>query len=162
MSTNQRAAFRIDEELDAILHIHGRTHPCRIVNLSAGGARLHSQVELREGRACMVTIPLDAQLAEAVGEPVATMHVEILDSQHAGTEHIARARSIDDTGSPEQQAMARLVFALQRRARSHESGADEASPMQTTAESIRRERATPKLRVSRALWRRSGRRNSGE
>lgn len=150
---NQRSSFRIDEELDAELHHRGRVIPCRIVNLSAGGARVLSDQDLPRDRTCMVQVPLTGDLATSVGAPVANMHLEVLDSTPGEGGFVTRMRSLDGPGSPEHESTAKLVFALQRRARAAQSGAAEASPMRTTAESIRRERSRPKLRISRSLWR---------
>ena len=149
---NQRSSFRIDENLDAELHYRGRVHPCQIVNLSAGGARIRTQIELTRERTCMVEVPLPKELARSAGRAVVQLHLEVLDSTPDDQQFVTRMRSLDAPGSPEQEATAKLVFALQRRARAAQSGAEDASPMQTTAESIRRERSRAKLRISRALW----------
>lgn len=152
MATNQRSSFRIDENLDAELHYRGRVHPCQIVNLSAGGARIRSEIELARERTCKVDVTLPKELARSASLSVVSMHLEVLDSTPDSDEFISRMRSLDPPGSPEQEMAAKLVFALQRRARAAQSGADDASPMQTTQESIRRERSRKKLRISRAVW----------
>lgn len=156
--TNQRSSFRIDEELDAELHFRSRVFPCRIVNLSAGGARIQSGQDLPRDRTCMLQVPLKDDLADAVGAPTMKMHLEILDSTPNEEGFVTRLRSLDGPGSPEHEAMAKLVFAIQRRARAAQSGVDDASPMQSTADSIRRERTRTKLRISRSLWRPSNKR----
>lgn len=159
---NQRSSFRIDEELDAELHFRGRTFPCRIVNLSAGGARIQSDQDLPRDRTCMVQVPLTGDFADAVGASTMKMHLEILDSTPQDGSFVTRMRSLDGAGTPEHEAIAKLVFAIQRRARAVQSGVDDASPMQTTAESIRRERTRTKLRISRSLWRPSSKRPKGD
>jgi hypothetical protein len=100
----------------------------------------------------MVEVPLPQSLAPAAGVERVMLHLEVLDSTPDEKNFITRMRSLDAPGSPEQEATAKLVFALQRRARAAQSGADDASPMQTTSESIRRERSRNKLRISRAVW----------
>ena len=155
---NQRSSFRIDEELEAELHFRGRIFPCRIVNLSAGGARIHSDQDLPRDRTCMVQVPLTGDLATSVGAPTMKMHLEVLDSTPSDGGFVTRMRSLDGPGSTEHEAMAKLVFAIQRRARAVQSGVDDASPMQSTADSIRRERTRTKLRIIRGLWRPSNKR----
>lgn len=152
MATNQRSSFRIDENLDAELHYRGRVHPCTVVNLSAGGARIRSHVQLVRERTCMVRIPLDGELARGAGSEMVSLHLEVLDAIDGEDGCTARLRSLDPPGSPEQETAAKLVFALQRRARAAQSGADDASPMKATQDSIRRERQVDQPHLKRAVW----------
>lgn len=132
MDENLRSTFRVPAVpgLDAHLRHDGRSHPCSIENLSAGGARLESPLVLPPGAGCMLAVRVLDPSTPAVAVPFLEIPMEVLerldeDSNH----HVYRLHSLAPEGSKDYEAAMHLVFDAQRRARALQTGADQASPM---------------------------------
>lgn len=133
MDEQQRQSFRIDSHFPGELFHEGRVAPCEVLNLSAGGARVHTRMELRSGAVCTLGIPLDSDLEKAAGTSYVSFHMFVLDAvPQADGEHIdyrlQHVASSNETAG-EYELATRVVFAAQRRELAHESGAEDASPM---------------------------------
>ena len=158
MADNQRESFRIeaDSDLEAQLSHSGRTAPCRIENLSAGGAKLSCDLDLPAGTRCT----LRARLGPGLRDPRTTtafveLPVEVLEAHPTpGSESIAyRLRSTAEPDSPPYEAMQKLIFAAQRAAAAKRTGASMASPMVTDEQRHERIRAEKKSRFSKGSLR---------
>lgn len=132
MTENQRETFRIgpDSDLQAELFHEGRVSPCRIENLSAGGAKVTSELRMPAGAQCTLGVRLGSSMRTSTAVEYVSFLMEVLDDVLPEQGPVTyRLRSTTGPGSAEYEAAARLVFAAQRHARSRETGADEASPM---------------------------------
>ena len=132
MSENQRETFRIgpDSDLQAELFHEGRVAPCQLVNLSAGGAKVTSDLRMPPGAQCTLGVRLGSEVRGASALPYVSFLMELLDEDvpEQGP-YTYRLRSTTGPGSPEYEAAAKLVFAAQRQSRARETGTDRASPM---------------------------------
>jgi hypothetical protein len=159
MADNQRESFRIeaDSDLEAQLSHAGRSEPCMVENLSAGGAKLTCRIDLPAGTQCTLRARLGPGLR---GPNSATtfveLPVEVLEStpKAAGSESIAyRLRTTAEAGSPQYEAMQKLIFAAQRAAAAKRTGASMASPMVTDEQRHERIRSEKKSRFSKGSLR---------
>jgi len=151
MTENQRESFRIeaDSDLQAELFHEGRVEPCRLRNLSAGGAKVTSNLQMLPGTHCTLGVRLGTKLRVSGTIPYVSFLMDVLEthpSEGGTTEY--RLRSMTAPGSTEYEAAAKLVFAAQQRALARSSGSDESSPMvsdpkrRSKLRSIRRPRFT--------------------
>lgn len=132
MTENQRETFRIepDSDLEAELFHEGRVTPCELENLSAGGAKVTSSLQMAAGAQCTLGVRLGQSLRSSTPIPYVSFLMEVLDLETTVDGPTTyRLRSTTAEGSPEREAAAKLVFEAQRRARSRATGADESSPM---------------------------------
>jgi hypothetical protein len=146
VTENQRESFRIgpDSDLQAELFHEGRVSPCRLVNLSAGGAKVTSDLRMPPGAQCTLGVRLGASMRPSTSIPYVSFLMEVLDDDLPERGPFTyRLRSTTAPGSAQYEAAAKLVFAAQRQERSRETGTDESSPMASDEE--RREQ----LRVSK-------------
>ena len=146
MTEDQREAFRLDagDELRAELFYEGRVAPCTLENLSAGGARLVSSLQMDPATQCTLGVRLGKR-AHAPGVRYVSFLLEVLDATPAADGTSYRLRSLTAPGTPEYEEAAKLVFEMQRQRLGAASGADEASPM-ATDEQRRQQLRTPKRR----------------
>jgi hypothetical protein len=154
MSEQQRASFRVETQFEAELFHEGRVVSCTVQNLSAGGALVETALEIRTGSQCTLGLALDPELAQATGLDYVSFHMEVLASQpiSAGRwQH--RLHNVTRSGSKEYETATKLVFAAQRRAISHETGTDHASPMATDEARRGRLRSTLATRFGRSSLR---------
>lgn len=137
MTENQRESFRIgpDSDLKAELFHEGRITPCQLENLSAGGAKVTSEIRMPEGAQCTLGVRLGSSMRASTAIPYVSFLMEVLDHDEPGAGPVTyRLRSTTGPGSDEYEAAARLVFEAQRRTRSRVTGTDEASPMASDEE----------------------------
>jgi hypothetical protein len=158
MADNQRESFRIeaDSDLEAELSLGGRTAPCTVENLSAGGAKLSSRLEVPAGTQCTLRARLGPGLrTDRTPSRFVELPVEVLEATpRTGSESIDyRLRSTAEPGSPAYEAMQKLIFAAQRAAAAKRTGASMASPMVTDEQRHERIRAEKKSRFSRGSLR---------
>lgn len=127
MTENQRESFRIgpDAGLEVELLRAGRSIPCELVNLSAGGAKVTTAVALEPGEQCTLTLQLGRELRTQGKTAVVRLPMEVLD----GSGSTVRLRSTSASGSPEYEAATRLLLEAQRLQRARKTGTDDASPM---------------------------------
>jgi hypothetical protein len=152
MSENQRETFRIgpDSDLQAELFHEGRVAPCRIENLSAGGAKVTSDLRMPAGAQCTLRVHLGTSTRESTSASHAEFLMEVLDDVPPEQGPVTyRLRSTTGPGSAEYEAAAKLVFAAQRQALARGTGADEASPMVSDEERRARLRTEQQARFSK-------------
>lgn len=154
MSENQRESFRIDadSELQAELFHEGRVAPCRLQNLSAGGALVECELELQPGTQCTLGVRLRGRLAGA-GLPYVSFLMQVLEPAESQAPSMYRLRSMTGPGSREYEEASRLVFEAQRLRRAAASGTAEASPMATDPDRRRQLRPQPRTRFSKGSLR---------
>lgn len=154
MAENQRESFRIeaDPEMQAELFHEGRVAPCRLLNLSAGGAMVECDLELTPRTQCTLGVRLRGALAGA-GVPYVSFLMEVLEPIDPAAPTTYRMRSMTGPGSPEYEEASKLVFEAQRRRRAATSGTAEASPMASDPDRRRRLRPQPKPRFSKGSLR---------
>ena len=142
-----REYFRVEgaDVLVAELELGGRTHPCTVDNMSAGGAcvRVFASGAPGDRVRLRVRTSRDDELAGAAAPPYVAFAGEILDvstepmagSPHAGdAQSIVRLRFVPESGSAGADAATRIVFEAQRLLRARSLGTDDASPMATDPE----------------------------
>jgi hypothetical protein len=138
MAEQHRESFRVESHLSGELFHEGRVAPCDVQNLSAGGARVTSRMQLRPGAVCTLGIPLDGDLEQAAGTRYVSFHMYLLDAVPLEDGELVDYRlkhvSSSNEAGGDYQLATKVVFAAQRRELAHESGADEASPMVSTHE----------------------------
>ncbi len=156
MTENQRESFRIgsDAGLEAELLHQGRAAPCTLDNLSAGGAKLTSELQVPQGAECMLRLRLGSELRPASDTSYASLPMEVLerDDTVAGTVTY-RLRSTSQPGSAEYEAATKLVLAAQRLQRAQQLGTDEASPMASDDERRAKLRVPKQQRFSKGSLR---------
>ncbi len=137
MTENQRESFRIgpDSDLKAELFHEGRITPCQLENLSAGGAKVTSEVRMPAGAQCTLGVRLGSSMRASTAIPYVSFLMEVLDRDDPASGPVTyRLRSTTAPGSDEYEAAAKLVFEAQRQSRSRATGTDEASPMASDEE----------------------------
>ncbi len=152
MTENQRESFRIgpDSDMQAELFHEGRIAPCRIDNLSAGGAKVTSELRMPPGAQCTLGVRLGTAMRTSTTVPYVSFLMEVLDDVLPETGPITyRLRSTTAPGSAEYEAAAKLVFAAQRQARARETGTDESSPMVSDEERRAKLRVEQQARFSK-------------
>lgn len=153
MGENLRESFRIegDSDLEAELQHGSRTERCSVENLSAGGAKVRSMLQVIAGGRCTLRVRLGAGLREAATiTPYVSFPMEVLDATQRPDRSIDyRLRSTAEPGTAEYEAAARLVMAAQRAARAKATGAGVASPMVSDEERRRKLRAQSQARFSK-------------
>ncbi|MCW2925677.1 MAG: hypothetical protein JWM98_3081 [Thermoleophilia bacterium] len=155
MNENLRESFRIgpEAELEAELVHGGRTVRCTVRNLSAGGAKVSTDLEVEPGAACTLRVRIPASQPGANPAPWVEFETEVLEVDGAGPARAVRLRNVTATGSPQYEGAAKLVFEAQRRARARESGSSVASPMASDEERRRALRPADRPRYSRGSLR---------
>lgn len=154
MTENQRESFRIDadEELHAELFHEGRVAPCTLQNLSAGGARLRSKLEMPPGTQCTLGVRLGGAGHGPNGRYVSFL-LGVLDATPKGDWFEYRLQSLTAPGSAEHEAATRLVFEAQRRRLAASSGTDQASPMASDEQRRKELRTEQRQRFSKGSLR---------
>lgn len=153
MNENLRESFRIeaDSDLEAELQ-HGRlTERCIVENLSAGGAKVKSTLQVIKGGRCTLRARLGAGLRgpDAI-TPYVSFPMEVLAASQRPDGSIEyRLRSTATPGSPEYEAAAKLITLAQRAALARRTGASQASPMVSDEERRRKLRSESQARFSR-------------
>lgn len=157
MAENQRESFRIDAdpELEAELFHEGRVAPCRLLNLSAGGAMIECDLDLPTGSQCTLGVRLRGSLAGA-GVPYVSFLMEALEPTDSQERSTHRLRSTTGPGSQQYEDASRLVFEAQRLRRAAESGTAGASPMASDPDRRRQLRPQPRPRFSKGSLRPDG------
>lgn len=146
MTEQNRASFRVDTSFEAELFHQGRVVGCTVVNLSAGGARVETALEMRAGAQCTLGLALDRELAAATGMTYVSFHMEVLAAEPLRDGQLVyRLHNATGSTSPEYETATKLVFAAQRRMRAAASGAEGSSPMVSDHE--RRVKHRSKLRT---------------
>jgi hypothetical protein len=153
MNENLRESFRIeaDSDLEAELQ-HGRlTRSCSVENLSAGGAKVKSTLQVMQGARCTLRARLGPGLREqATITPYVSFPMEVLSAdQLMGGTIEYRLRSTAQPGSSEYEAAAKLIMAAQRAARAKQTGAAVASPMVSDPERRKKLRSESQARYSK-------------
>lgn len=152
MSENQRETFRIgpDSDLEAELFHEGRIAPCQIENLSAGGAKVTSDLRMPAGAQCTLGVRLGTSMRASSAIPYVSFLMEVLDDDLPEQGPFTyRLRSTTGPGSAEYEAAAKLVFEAQRQARARETGTDRSSPMVSDEERRAKLRVEQQARFSK-------------
>lgn len=154
MADNQRESFRIDAdpELQAELFHEGRVAPCRLLNLSAGGALVECALDLPPGTQCTLGVRLRGKLAGA-GLPYVSFLMEALEATEGQAPSTHRLRSMTGPGSQQYEDASKLVFEAQRLRRAAESGSAQASPMASDPDRRRQLRPQARPRFSKGSLR---------
>jgi hypothetical protein len=143
MTENLRETFRVEpgHELDAELFHEGRVAPCQLENLSAGGARVRSALQMPSGAQCTLGVRLGEAMRSSSTPAYVSFLMEVLETipdEDASTFDY-RLRSTTAPGSSEYETAAKLVFAAQRSALAAKSGSTRpSSPMASDGERRRR------------------------
>lgn len=155
MTENLRESFRIeaDSDLEAELFHQGRARSCTVENLSAGGAKVASTLEVPVGAACTLRVRLGPGLRHAAPEPFVSFAMEVLESSAGGGALQYRLRSTAQPGSVEYEAGTKFMFAAQRARRAMETGREVASPMVVDPERRRRFRVPSMKRFTKKSFR---------
>lgn len=156
MTENQRESFRIgpDSDLRAELFHEGRISPCRLENLSAGGAKVTSELRMPAGAQCTLGVRLGSSMRVSTTISYVSFLMEVLDLDAPPTGPVTyRLRSTTAPGSDEYEAAAKLVFEAQRQTRSRTTGTDEASPMASDEDRRSKLRVPKKQRFSKGSLR---------
>ncbi|MCW2920247.1 MAG: hypothetical protein JWL76_121 [Thermoleophilia bacterium] len=152
MTENQRETFRIgpDSDLQAELFHEGRVAPCRIENLSAGGAKVTSDLRMPPRAQCTLGVRLGSSIRTSTSVEYVSFLMEVLDDVLPEQGPVTyRLRSMTGPGSTEYEAAAKLVFMAQRQALARETGADQASPMVSDEERRAKLRVEQQARFSK-------------
>lgn len=152
MTENQRESFRIgpDSDMQAELFHEGRIAPCTLENLSAGGAKVTSELRMPPGAQCTLGVRLGASMRTTGSVQYVSFLMEVLDDALPEQGPVTyRLRSTTGPGSAEYEAAAKLVIAAQRQARARETGSDEASPMVSDEERRAKLRTEQQARFSK-------------
>lgn len=156
MTENQRESFRIgpDSDLKAELFHEGRITPCQLENLSAGGAKVTTELRMPPGAQCTLGVRLASAMRASTAIQYVSFLMEVLDHDQPESGPMTyRLRSTTGPGSEEYEAAAKLVFEAQRQLRSHETGTDEASPMVSDEDRRAKLRVPKKPRFSKGSLR---------
>lgn len=125
MSENLRETFRVYTTFEAELFHEGRVVPCTVTDISAGGARVESGLEMPSGAHCTLGLRLEGSLEEEAGMPYVSFHMEVLEATEIpGGERQYRMRNMSGVGSKEHDEAMRVVFAAQRRQLAQRSGTE--------------------------------------
>ncbi len=152
MTENQRESFRVgpDSDMQAELFHEGRVAPCQLENLSAGGAKVTSDLRMPSGAQCTLGVRLGSSMRSSTAVSYVSFLMEVLDLVVPAQGPVTyRLRSTTGPGSAEYEAAAKLVFAAQRQTRARETGADEASPMVSDEERRAKLRVEQEARFSK-------------
>lgn len=151
---NRRETFRARLDVDAEIFHEGRVVACNVTDLSAGGARIESGIELPIGTQCTLGMRLGDELARATGTEYLSWHLEVLDrTELPGDLHEYRVRSLSTPGSDAYEAAHKVVFEAHRRALAAERGTEDASPMASDEERREQLREPDQARFSRSSLR---------
>lgn len=154
MDDNLRETFRIDpgSDLTARLTYQGRSVPCELHNLSAGGALVSCPIQLPDGASCELV--LSSGTTTGPNDSLATLPSRVLSSHATRDGHTElRLQATSSTGSAQFEATMRLVMAAQRRQLARQAGTAESSPMQSSSERRRGLRARMRERFTKRSMR---------
>ncbi|MCW2950335.1 MAG: PilZ domain [Thermoleophilia bacterium] len=137
MDEQQRESFRVEAPLDGEIFHAGRVAPCEVRNLSAGGARVATRMQLATGDVCTLGLPLDSEHERATGTDYASFHMYVLDAVPQDDDMVDYR--LQHVTSPEYatgayQTAMQLVFAAERLRLNEGSPMEGASPMVSTHE----------------------------
>jgi hypothetical protein len=157
MDENLRESFRIqaDSDLEAELQ-HGRlTGRCSVVDLSAGGAKVKSTLQVIEGGRCTLRARLGSGLrGPSTITAFVSFPMEVLSANQRPDGSIEyRLRNTAQPGSPEYEEAVKLITLAQRAALAKRTGASQASPMVSDEERRRRLRTESKPRFGKGSTR---------
>lgn len=130
MTENRRESFRTRLDVEAEVFHEGRVVACTVTELSGGGARLETRLDLPIGTQCTLGMRLGHELADAAGTEYLSWHLEVLGVVPlAGDVCEYRVRNLTQSGSPAYEAAHRVVFEAHRQLVAVERDTDHASPM---------------------------------
>ena len=131
MSKNLRESFRVGGEADieAELFHEGKVAPCLVINLSAGGAKVISELDVPAGSQCTLGIRLTSKI-KGWNEPYVSFLMEVLQVTYGlDGRRVCRLKNMTAPGTADYEMAAKLVFEAQRRLLAKSTGTDAASPM---------------------------------
>lgn len=145
-SENKRHAYRVPFNVQAELFHNGFIAPCLVINMSAGGMLIASELQIQQGEEATLGLRLFDELKEVAGLDYLSFQVEVLEvlpDPHEDVEAIQyRCRNMTSEGSPQYERARKIVFEAERQRLARASGAAGASQMASSGE--RREALKPK------------------
>lgn len=137
-SENKRQAFRVPFNVQAELFYNGLVSPCLVINMSAGGMLVASELEIPPGSEATLGLRLFDELRAAAELDYISFQLEVLevieDPASDVTARQYRCRNLTNEGSPQYERARRIVFEAERQRLATASGASQASPMASSPE----------------------------
>ena len=146
MTDNSRETFRVEPSsaITATLTHAGRTSPCELGNLSAGGAQVTSVLSMPAGTQCSLHVHLTPTSDRQAQTTSVLLSMDVVEMRAVADELIEyRLQNMTAPGSTEHESAMRIVLAAQRSLLGEATGASEASPM--ASDPARRSRLRPRL-----------------
>lgn len=133
--TNQRNTYRAPFNVRAELFRRGVVMPCLIVNMSAGGMLVASDMVIEQGEQVTLGLRLFDELRDAAGLDYLNFQLEVLevipDPAADVTALQYRCRNLTNEGSAAYERAHKVVFESERQRLAVASGAEDSSPMVT-------------------------------
>lgn len=152
MSDNRRNAYRVPFSARAEIVARGRSRPCTILNLSAGGVLIEVEREMQVGDTARLDLTLDGELQRAAGVPMLQFDLEVLGEAEHPTDdlHGYRCRHTAIEGDPQYEQARKVVFGAERAQRAAETGMGESSPMASDEQRRDQQRPERKPRYNKS------------